>query len=356
MRTLLATVALACAATAQEIPFGAGPAKENARLDVQLGTWESTGTVNMGEQSATWKGISHAQRVLGGHFVRTDTRIEVEGAMPMSLGFITFQGWDSETARFVSYELMNTGTLAVKELTWIDDKTMVATAATPWMGQPKVERGITKFNGPDEHEFVIEEAIADGPWQVHVRGKSTRSKENRPVSLEDLGAFMNMPVQAMDAALRMAGDYEIAGSFQMVPDMPAMSFTGTEIAEPIFGGTVLQFTTQGQPGDWEGWSALVYDEARKNYRFVGLNNMGMASTSDGWRVGDEWVFASVGTMQGVPIVHRMTLEVDETGRLVGASADQMNGVSKPYHCFSATYELAGATATPAGAERAEGGR
>jgi hypothetical protein len=352
MRTILFWIATACLAPAQEPQ----PAPELSHYDRLLGSWESSGTVNMGPEgaaSAPWTAVSHSRKVMGGHFVRTDMRIDIQGEQPGTLGFITFYGWDPERKRHVAYEVSNMGMLAETEVNWLDADTMLTVSASNHMGQPTVERWITKLK-KDSHELVGEKAVGDGSWHVHVQGKSTKSKDEKRVAVADLGPFMVAPDAAMADARKLAGTYEVKGAFTMNPADPLMEFSGQETAKPIFGGTILEFTVSGEPGNFEGWNALAYDPAQARYRMVGLSSMGFACVQDGWRVGKDWVFTAAGTFQGTPTVNRTTISLDETGHMAKASAQTMTGTSEPYTCFHATYTLKGrpeAGTRPAGAGR-----
>ena len=352
MRTFLFWIATACLASAQEFK----PAPELSRYDRLLGTWESSGTVNMGPEggaSTPWTAVSHTRKVMGGHFVRTDMRIDIQGEQPGTLGFITFYGWDPEKKQHTAYEVSNMGTLAECEIMWPDADTMLTITAAKRMGQPTVERWITKLK-KDAHEFVGEQAIGDGSWHVHVQGKSTKSKEEKRVAVADLAPFMVAPDPAMADARKLAGTYEVKGAFKMTPADPLMEFSGQETAKPIFGGTIVEFTVSGEPGNYEGWNALAWDPALARYRMVGVSSMGFACVQDGWLVGKDWVFTTAGTFQGTPTVNRTTISLDETGHMARASAQTMSGTSDPYTCFHATYTLKArpeAGTRPAGADR-----
>jgi hypothetical protein len=222
------------------------------------------------------------------------------------------------------------------------------------MGAPKVERWITRI-AEGSHQFVGEEATGEGDWHVHVRGTSKRSATAKPVAVEDLPPVFVDPTPPMADVLKMAGTYAVQGSFQMTPDAPAMEFSGREVAKPIFGGGIVQFVASGQPGDWEGWHAMGYDATRKCFRSLSVDNMGMMGASDAWRLGDDWVFTSAGTLQHTPVVYRMVLSTDAKGHLTKASAYAIHGTGAPYRQFQATYRTAtgeaGTTPASTGGEK-----
>jgi len=73
---LIASVGLAAGTIAQEPP---GPPKELDKFSRLLGSWSGSGTAkeSPGGAATPWSGKIRTENVLGGHFVREDSRIEV---------------------------------------------------------------------------------------------------------------------------------------------------------------------------------------------------------------------------------------------------------------------------------------
>ena len=346
MRTFLTLILLSSLGFAQMEP--PQPAAEMAAYDRLLGSWESSGTVDMQGTEGKWTSRSHTRKVMNGHWVRSDTRIDVEGAG--SIAFITFFGWDRELQRHVSYEISNMGTITENEVLWPSEDQMMSMSYSTNQGEPKVERWITNFEG-DTHTFVGEEAASTGPWRVHVRGSAKKLAEEKPVDLTGLDAFFVQQSPEMKTAAKMAGVYDFEGWFKMSPDVPKMELSGRETATSRFGGTVIEFTSKGQPGDWEGWSAMIYEPTLQRYRMVGIDNMGTGHVTDGWNTDEGWVLTNSGTMYGQPIASRMVMTTDDAGKLTGLTAHALMGAMAPYQTFEATYSLASEVGTrPASAD------
>ena len=65
------------------------------------------------------------------------------------------------------------------------------------------------------------------------------------------------PMAAMRKLNKMAGTYEVRGAMTMGPGEAEMPITGTQTIKPIFGGSVLEMRTEGQP-NYKAWGAMAW--------------------------------------------------------------------------------------------------
>ena len=320
----------------------AAPPKEMARFEKLLGTWIGSGTTRMSpeEPEAPWTSRSTTKKVMGGHFIRDDTLIDIKGQVPMNLAFITFYAWDATQSRYMVYSVTNMGELQVTELEWTDDNTIVQQSLTHREGKNVFERWVTKIKG-DEVTFEGSTAGATGGLWTMVKGKMTRSKDAEPVSLDKAGAMAMMkPGEEMKRLARMAGNYTLKGSWSMSPDQKAQTFDGTELVRPIFGGLVVESRSAGE--GYEEYSASVWNPRQKRYVSIGLNSWGLHHRITGfWASDQDLVFTFEGEMMGQKLVTRSVLRVDKNGQAIASYGHMISGASDPFKSFEATYSAKG---------------
>lgn len=332
----LVLVTLTATVTAQEVP---PPAKELARLDRLTGTWVGSGMAwgsPDGDQVMLWTSKSTARKVMGGHFLRQDTLIELGEPLSAKLAFISFTGWDAAENRYVTYEFGNEGELATHELVWLSDDTTLTIAPKFREGRHHIDRWVNKTSG-DTMTMTGDTAIEGGAFFPHVRGTAKRVADAEPVSLDGVGAIMTGPSKEMTRLARCAGHYGIAGTYRMSPDQEPMPFEGTETVNSIFGGTVVEFLPRGE--GYEGYGAMAWDARRNRYVTFGANNSGEAHWSEGWWSDDNtMVLTCSAIMMGQPTLMRQVMVLNDKGHLAKMSADAFSGSSAAYRSFEAKFE------------------
>jgi hypothetical protein len=331
--TLILTI-LCLPVLAQELP---SPAKELARLHRLLGTWEGEGTSTMAADAPeiTWTGRTTVRKVLGGHFLREETRIKLSDPFPATIGFIAHYGWDAGEERYVSYAVDSMGKVASTELIWLDNDTLISTATTMEQGKPVIERWITHFEG-DTQKFTSEKASGSEAFFTQIRGTMKKVDDAKPVDLKGVGATFGAAAPEMERLGRMAGRYRVSGAYRMGPDREMVPFEGLDTYTSIFGGQILVTTAAGD--GYEAWSGKGWDPLRQRYVFVELNNWGMAHTTEAWFTDDHHLASMIGGMwMGQPMRARTIVELDDHGRPKKAHSHILRSSQKPYMSFESTY-------------------
>ena len=311
--------------------------EEMKRLDRLVGHWIGSGTAKgdaTQEHGIPWTSRTTITRFMGGHFLREDQIIDLEGMPP--LAFINLYGYDQAKERFVVYSVNNAGEMTVRELHWIDDDTTVLAAGKVYMGKATVERWTTTIGDGVLH-FLGEEMGPTGPTFVHVKGSSKRVEDGKPVDLSKTGAFFAQQGPEMKRAARMVGTYALRGSYAMAPDQEKVEFVGEEVLKTLFGDLVLEADSSGE--GYAGTSWIVWDAREKCFRQIGFNTWGMHDEVRGyWADDHDMVFTFDGEMMGQPMLSRTVLTVDEAGKLTRGSAHAIAGTGPPFQSFSGTYE------------------
>ncbi len=95
------------------------PAKELAKLSRLIGHFKGQGTAKHSpdQPASNWTSITHCRKVLGGHFLREDVRIDMGEEKPAPLMFRTFYGVDQNNKRFTYQSIGNMGHAEKGELT-----------------------------------------------------------------------------------------------------------------------------------------------------------------------------------------------------------------------------------------------
>jgi hypothetical protein len=313
------------------------PAEELKRLDPLLGHWKGEGVVHMeaNDEGIRWTSRHHYRRVYGGHFVREDSRIHMAAPVDATLAFIVFYAWDAEQGRIETFGAGNNGTLQLGEMNFAEDGSMVSGSTMMEMGQRVVERWVMKPEGDSVH-MKGERASGTGPFYVHVKGSMTRSKDEAPVEVEDLGPFMVQPSDEMKRLCRMAGHYTIKGRYAMGPGQELVEFEGTETLRSLFGGVALAFEPAGE--GYSGWGVMSWDARKKRYVMFSVNSWGMAEHNECyWAPDGRFVATASGLFMGQPMISQTVIEVDAEGHPTKAQAHAMMAGSDPFLSFTGSY-------------------
>jgi len=321
------------------------PPKELEKFSPLIGYWEGSGTVSHGPgvPPGKWTSTSHVRKVLDGHFLREDMRVDFEGEMfNAPLQFITFLGYDAQKQRFMSYTLSNMNSAESTEITWEDDHTMVSTATNFYQGKPVASRWVTKVEG-DKLSYLSHEVHGSGEPYQHVKGTAKRVK-NKPEAriLDASHAFMTKPDPEMEKLKGLAGTYRFKGEMLMMPGMPMMGISGTTTGEFIFGGTALLTLVDGDPVQghaYKGWHVLIWDARDKHYVSMSLNNVGEAGLEIGSPASKtELVFTCTHPWYGgIPCVRSGVMELADDGAPLSYVAHGIIGTHKPLKTFEITY-------------------
>lgn len=211
------------------------PAKELEKFSRLIGYWQGEGTSRSGPGTpmSKWTSSSHIRKVLDGHFLREDLRIDSDG-WQTPLQFIQFYGYDQHKKRFIGIGISNMGSAELGEITFQDDNTMIQTSAKLKQGKRVVERWVTKFGDDGKISFVGHEAIGDGDWFVHAQGTSTRIDGEPKAKIVDAShAFMASPTAEMGKLKGLIGTYRFNGEILIMPGTPMRPISGESITEPF---------------------------------------------------------------------------------------------------------------------------
>jgi hypothetical protein len=341
----IGALALGTGAVAQEMNFP--PAEGLKKFDRLVGAWEGTGKAfGPGDaEPLAWTSTSRAERVLNGHVIQENMRIEFGPGIPV-LHFRSFLGWDAAADRPVSYSIGNLGYGGRQEVRWVDDNTLVTTASHIEAGTPVVERTVLTFCEKGYH-LRIDEAKGAEPFHLHVEGEVRRvEKPGQEFGAAPASFFSPSGVEPDGVAKHatfqgMTGTYQLRGEVVPMPGAPKMEISGTEEIALVYGGSILTYHGRGTPKDGFAWEGLGYQwwEAERNtFVMLHLDNMGGIAVADVRRVGDR---SLVSTMSfdhgGQPTVLRTVVDLDAKGHITSIRSHSTSGTADPVLSFSAQY-------------------
>ena len=343
--SVLSSLILAAAPAVAQAP-DTSPAKEVKKFEKLIGTWEGTGTVTHGPEAPTekWTSRSSCKWVLGGHFVREDVRIDVP-SQANPLEFISLYGWDRENKRYIQVGISNLGSGTLTEVHWTANGKMVTGSTSVAMGELVVDRWVTTF-GDGEISFVGNQAEGDGPFYEMVVGTMKRTNAKATEVNIVNASFMPAAVTAHTAAIGKlsgtVGDYKMKGWFIPAPGAPKMDFTGTETVRTIFGGSVIEMVSKGDPSpgmpDYQGIGWIAWDDHEKCFNMTYANNMGEVNIQKGRKQGNKIIMTGAGLYQGQPTSGRGVIELAEDGSFQAFIGHNLMGDMKPIQAFEGIYE------------------
>lgn len=321
------------------------PAAEVQKFAPMIGTWEGSGTVNHGADggSEEWTSKSSARWILGGHFVREDVRIEMK-SMPQPLLMTSIYGWDREYGRHVSVGLSNLGEVGLQEVHWTPDGKMVVVSESMMMGTPVVDRWVSEHVGGDKIEFTGDQAQGAGEFHQHVAGQMRRtSKEPSDIAIVDAAFVPEMVGTAKDKLGRLQpalGTYRMKGWFLPAPGAEKIEFTGTEQVRTIYGGSLIEMVSKGDPAAgmpaYEGLGWMGWDDHRGCYVVGYVNNMGEVASVDCSLLDGNLIGTSSTRKQGKPACMRGVTVLGPKG-FTEHTGHMMLGAEPPVQVFAATY-------------------
>ncbi len=329
------------------------PAAELAKLERQLGLWESSGTTSMpgSDEKLEWTAKSSARRVLSGHWIEESLWVEFKGAPFPAYAMLSYYGWDRENKRYVGVVANNEGAVGSSEMLFLEDDLLVSVDHSVTRGHPMLSRNVTRFSG-DSFEFKVETTIDNSPLMTMVAGEGKRTAAKGEVSLEKAQAMAPVPAD-MARLARMAGSYKIKGRVIPMPGAEPMEMSAKETVRTILGGGVLHFhvhgdAVAGNPYRYEGIGLAGWDAHARAYRMVWLDNMGMFSDAKSrWSDDHTLISTEAALAYGQPVVSRTVLRIRDDGSLKSSASDVLGGTAAAVRAFEATYEKAGKKDKPA---------
>jgi hypothetical protein len=308
------------------------PARQLAAFAPLVGTWKGSGVMRQdpARPGARWSSHTSYRWVLGGHFLREDARVEIDGA-PAAVQFTAFYGYDRETRRLMSYTVDSLGALEAVEVHWVDDNTMVTASGRVEAGIPAINRWVTRLQGT-RMSLTGHTAVGAGDFFARVEGTATRtSKDAEPVHLAEDGP---VPATAgttarMQPLESLCGDYGFTGWTVPAPGQARVAIRGAESVRPVFGGAILRFrqreeATRERPGRRERESYLAWDGQDACYRMVTLTDAGTVEVAACRAAGaSKLILTSARTQGGQPAVARGVVELDDEGAMTGIQVDRI---------------------------------
>ena len=309
-----------------------------------VGEWVGSGSYTRPETGTQpWSGKIRCEKVLNGFAFKEKTEIDVGVGSPYL--FDKYYGIDMATGEALRIGVGNGGDpMKVGSLMWVDSDTLVETNSGFFGEMPFVERTIWSFTDAG-YSFKVQTAFGDGPMSTMIEGDFKRA--DKPLKWSPDGAFaMGQPAPAEMAAVRkLAGDYTTKGWYDMdLPDGNSMkmNLTGVDTITPRFGGNMVEFKTVGRSDmnpdeEYVSIMLVTWDPAKKHYRCVAMDNMGMLTEMQLHRAGeDSFSMHALHPWMGKPMMGRSVMTFGKAGPKV-MEGHTMYGADEPKHSFHMEY-------------------
>ncbi|MFQ5654810.1 MAG: DUF1579 family protein [Planctomycetota bacterium] len=340
-------VLLVCPLAAQETPEvpALQPAAELAKCEPFLGNWEGSGTATMapGAPSMPWTSKSTSKKVLGGHFIQDEIRVDFQGEQEMPpLIMRGYMGWDRERNRFVSVGVSSRGDSGTGEAYWLDDKTLVSVHASVRDGIPTIDREITRIT-ENGMSFTVEHAEGAGSFFIMVEGSMKRSTTPYSISAAEANITMAPASEPMKRIAQLAGSYQMQGNVIPGPGMAKMPISAEEHVKELFGGTVLSFHARsislpGQPS-YEGVGFLFWDANDDCYKQCWLSNMGEFFQEEVRWSGENQLVTTASSLQfGQPGVQRAVINLGDDGAILRVAMDRISAGERVQRAYEGEYK------------------
>lgn len=347
MRTFALSVSLLALFAAPSVAQEGAPTppQELAKFDRLIGNWEHAGQVWMqpGADPMEWTAKSRAEKALDDFAIKEDMVIDLGEMVPVPMIFHSFTTYDSQTRRYVSGGISNDGRVAMTEIHFAGDDTMISVDTMIEEGQQVVDQWVTTFAGKDAYTYVGRRSIAGGDFFDHIRGKAKRVQDVGEIpSPLDAPAFMVEPSAEIQKLARMCGDYKMKGEFTPMPGAPAVPISGRERIAPLFGGTVIGAMVEGDPtpgiGVYKARAAFGWNATKKCYVGIYINNMGEVGTNESHFIDGLLVNTMAGPSMGMPSASRGMITFDENGAIKKVASHVIMGTHEPMLMFWADYK------------------
>jgi len=115
------------------------------KFDIMIGSWEGSGTYRetADGEAHEWTSVQTVTRILNGHAVQEDLRIDTE--MPVPIVYRSIHAWDPGEKRYLSIGMGNTGEGSTSELYWIDDHTLTGSMIEKKKGNVVTSRWVVTY-------------------------------------------------------------------------------------------------------------------------------------------------------------------------------------------------------------------
>ena len=320
------------------------PPKELGKFAVMLGNWEGTGTAMMSPEGpeGQWTSRSTVKKIMDGHFIQEDVRIDLGPQVPVPLVFRSIYAFDSGTKRVKYFSMGNMGFDGAGTAYWTDDGKFVMSSSKMQEGAPVTNHWVVTFS-KDKHTFKGQQSYAGGAFYTHVQG--TNKKGGKGFSADDSGGLALIPRSAETQKLKVfMGQWKFKGKMSPLPGAPSMSISGNDEIKFILGGQALFGVAKGDPiegfpksyrGNWY----MVWDAERKCYRSFSVENFGQFHGQRAYFHGDrKLIFVGTAMYEGQPTVGRMMMGWSADGKSMELVQHRLMGDSKPDVGFQGEYK------------------
>lgn len=332
MRTLSTQVLLGLFATAFCAAQVPSPPEALSAFDAILGNWEGSGKTwaGPGRELGPWTAVSTASRILDGHFVQEDVRVDIGEMAPAPIIFRSIYAWNPHTKRYVCFSMSNLGFGGFGKAYWTADRKLVSTTTRLQQGIPVTEQSVTEY-AKDAFTFRLYGSGGGGAFFLQVEGTFRRGKTAFSASQGTEKLALVPVAEQMRKLEDHWGTWTMKGKLTPMPGAPALAIAGSEEVRPILGGHAHMGIMKGDPVPgapkaFRGFFYLAWDPEDNCYRSLSIDNFGFFLVERGYLLGErKMISTSAPVLYGVPHAIRGMGQWSEDGSEAKFASDRLAG-------------------------------
>lgn len=343
MKVLLAALSVSSCVTTLSLAQDLSPPAELSRFDGTLGNWQGSGVSRETADGAEtkWTAVATVRKILGGHYIQEDMRLDLGEEVPAPLVFRSIYAWDRQTKRFQYFGMSNMTSPEHGHAFWTADGKMIVSSSRVAQGVVVTDQGVSAYS-KDSYTFRLNRSTAGGAFFVHVDGTFQRSDKSFSLPEDSAGPALAPPPAEMKKVDYLLGKWTYKGKLRPMAEKPSVAISGRETFRSILGGHVLMARieddgVEGAPRAFRGHGYFAWSTAENCYLQFGLGNYGDFGLQRAYLVGEnKIVYTGAVVMYGTPSAVRTVMERKGKDSLTIVS-DRAAGASAPDRSFEGEY-------------------
>ena len=154
------------------------PSEAHRALEPFVGEWEGRGTMYMGPEPTEWVGEKKSEWILGGRFIRSESRVLKMMGKAADVQGLDYMGYNNITGVYQKAWMDSMSTAIMHETGEYDAQTRTFTMRgsqdNPATGAEIPTRSVITVTGPDEHTLELYSHAPNGEEVLLVRIDYTR--------------------------------------------------------------------------------------------------------------------------------------------------------------------------------------
>ncbi len=318
------------------------PHPQLSKLNAMLGDWDGSGKrwERAGAEPVSWTARRTVSRILAGHYIQEDMRIEMSGRGPGPLVYRTIYTWDANAGCFMSLEMSNLGTVHYGPVYWTSKDRLVSTRNRTYPDFHMTEQRVDEFT-PDSVITRIWASVDGGEFFLVGEGEFAPGQTLYSAEKEAGDIALGPLAPEMKELEGQIGSWTLEMGYASRPGGPLNRGTSKrEIAE-FLGGHVQLSTGQSDPipgldrvQRFRSQSYLAWDAQANCLRRVDLSNYGSLRVAKAYLMGrNRLISIDAGISSGLAQSSRTVTTWNDDWTEVEFATDRCSGDYPPDRAF-----------------------